>query len=208
MGERKFRENLQEKLAEELRNYEVRICNFKNVKVNKDENLIYKVIVNIVNGNLKFEPSNPRRPRRGNYAFQTDLLISGIISNNSENKDISLPLVAIEVKYKNKKKKYESVTTHNILTYSTKAQKHKEVYPYLRYGLVIGGMNKIPKRFFTHNIGFDFAYALNSIDDSNSVKDLANIVKQQVKSACLLLNILQGSQVNQVKKFNTIIEIR
>ena len=198
MGERKFVENLQEKLTEELRNCEVRICNFKNVEVNKYKNLIYKVIVN---RNLEFEPSDPGAPGRGNYAFQVDLLISGITSNNSENKDISLPLVVIEVKY-------ERLSTHDVLTYSTKAQKHKEIYPYLRYGLVIGGVNKIPKRFFTHNIGFDFAYALNSIDDSNSVKDLANIVKQQVESACLLLNIFQRNQRNQVKKFNTKIEIR
>ena len=51
------------------------------------------------------------------------------------------------------------ITTHDVLTYSTKARKHKQVYPYLRYGLVIGSVERIPRRFFTHNEGLDFCVA-------------------------------------------------
>lgn len=101
--------------------------------------------------------------------------------------------------------KYGGFSTHDILTYSTKAQKHKEIYPYLRYGLVVGGENKIYNRFFTHNIGFDFAYALNGVDDSDSIKELAEIIKQQIENAHLLIDILKNK--NQTKKFNTIIKI-
>ena len=140
---------------------------------------------------FEFEPNTPKEPKRGSHAFQTDLLITS-------SKDDFLPLVVIETKY-------GGFSTHDVLTYSTKAQKHKEIYPYLRYGLVVGGQNKIHNRFFTHNIGFDFAYALNSVDDSNSIKDLAETIKQQINNAYLLLDILRNK--NQTKKFNTIIKI-
>ena len=176
MNETEFKKKLQEKLKEELGN---------NVKIEEDKNLIYKVIIN---EKFKFEPDNPERPKRGSYAFQTDLLVT---NNNG------LPLVVIETKY-------GGFSTHDVLTYSTKAQKHKEIYPYLRYGLVVGGENKIHNRFFTHNVGFDFAYAMNDIDD-NSIKELAEIIKQQIKNAYLLLDILRNK--NKTKKFNTIIEI-
>jgi hypothetical protein len=180
MNEAKFKEKLQERLREKLRDPEV--------KVEKNKNLIYKVLVN---ENFEFEPNTPRKPKRGSYAFQTDLLITS--------KDGSLPLVVIETKY-------GGFSTHDVLTYSTKAQKHKEIYPYLRYGLVVGGENKIYNRFFTHNIGFDFAYALESVDNSDSIKDLAEILKCQIKNARSLLGILRNK--NQTKKFNTIIKIQ
>ncbi|MBC7081821.1 MAG: hypothetical protein H5T44_06250 [Thermoplasmatales archaeon] len=64
----------------------------------------------IVNEDLKFEL--PQKPKRGRLAFQNDILI----------KKGDLPLVVIEAKY-------NSLTTHDILVYSTKALKHKEVYP-------------------------------------------------------------------------------
>ena len=59
----------------------------------------------IVNDKFKFEPSDPKEPKRGSYAFQTDLLVTNIES---------LPLVVIEIKY-------GGFTTHDVLTYSIKA---------------------------------------------------------------------------------------
>lgn len=79
MSEIEFKDKLQKKLQERLQEYEVV----------KNENLIYRVIVD---ENLKFEPNNPKRPKRGNYAFQTDLLI--------REKENGTPLVVIETKYR------------------------------------------------------------------------------------------------------------
>jgi hypothetical protein len=91
------------------------------------------------------------------------------------------------------------------LTYSTKAQKHREVYPYLRYGFVVGGTNKITNKFFVHNIGFDFAFASEKTDDG-SLKELIEIVKQQIKNAEAILDIFRYK--NQTKSFNTQIIIK
>ena len=121
MNETQFTEILEKFLKKELEGYEVK----------RNENLIYKVIVN---ENMQFNPKNPKKPKRGNLSFQTDLMIK---KNN-------LPLVVIETKF-------GGFSTHDVLTYSTKALKHKEVYPYLRYGFVVGGVKIIQNRFFTHN---------------------------------------------------------
>ena len=176
MNETEFTEKLKDELQNELGS---------NIKVERNKNLIYKVIVN---DEFKYEPNDPKEPKRGSYAFQTDLLVTNTGG---------LPLVVIEIKY-------GGFTTHDVLTYSIKAQRHKEIYPYLRYGLVVGGENKIYNRFFTHNIGFDFAYAFSNIDYF-SIKELTEIIKQQIENAHLLLDVLKNK--NQAKKFSTIIQL-
>ncbi|HOE14216.1 MAG TPA: hypothetical protein PLL62_02245 [Candidatus Saccharicenans sp.] len=108
-------------------------------------------------------------------------------------KSKQLPLVVIETKYK-------GFSTHDVLTYSTKAQKHKEIYPYLRYGLVVGGINVIQNRFFTHNSGFDFALALKRIN-ALSLNKLVLIIKDQINNAELLLDIITDK--NRTGSFNT-----
>jgi hypothetical protein len=177
MDENKFRKILREKLQNALNDEEYIVLEHKN--------LIYKVIVN---ENLQFEPHNLKNPCRGkDYAFQVDLLIA--------KKDYELPLIVIETKY-------EKLTTHHILTYSTKALKHKGIYPYLRYGLVIGGVNHIPKKFFTHNEGFDFAFALDDVNNDEAIDKLIEVIKQEINNAETLLKIIFNNR-NKVKSFNT-----
>ena len=72
--------------------------------------------------------------------------------------------------------------------------------------MIIGNKNNTPNRFFTHNKGFEFAYALKDINDNELINELTEILKQQVDSARSLLDILKDK--NQVKKFNTIVEIK
>ena len=188
MDEKNFKEKLQQKLDNILKNYNV------EVKINK--NLIYKVIVN---ENFEFKPNTPREPKRGSdYAFQTDLLIED--KNNND-----LPLVVIKTIIC---KSRNDPTINDIITYSEKALKHKEIFPYLRYGLVMGGRDDIPTRFFVHNKGFDFAYPLEDInDDDKSIKELAKIIEQQIKSARSLLNVFL-KKTDKIKKFNVIVEIK
>jgi hypothetical protein len=117
-----FRRALGEALKEKLFIQEEKKEGKYEIHIENGRNLLYKVILD---GNLEYRPKNPNNPKRGSLAFQTDLLIS--YRKNKRN----IPIVAIETKF-------DSLSTHDILTYSAKAQKHKEIYPYLRYGLVIG----------------------------------------------------------------------
>jgi hypothetical protein len=164
--------------------YPVLTYNLKNYTVTKGEALIYKIIVNEKG---EFQPKCPEKPKRANLSFQTDLLV----------KKEKIPLVVIETKAK-------GFSTHDVLTYSTKALKHKEVYPYLRYGLVVGDAKIIQNRFFTHNIGFDFAIALVRNPNTEEIKKFIDVIKSQIDSAEKLLNILK--EKNQTKSFNTILK--
>lgn len=164
-------------------------CAEWSVKISKDESLLYKVMVieDIKNNNLTFKPDSPRNPRRGSFAFETDLLIK---DNNG------IPLVVIELKY-------GGFSTHDIIIYSTKAVKHKEVYPYLRYGLVVGNIDQITNKFFVHNVGFDFAMAFPT-DEKISILFL--LIKEQIDSARQLFNIMQNERGAKIFKSQSIIE--
>jgi hypothetical protein len=73
--------------------------------------LLYEVIVD---NNLSLTV-DPKRPVRGDSAFQTDLCVF-----EAKSDDIVIPRVVLEFKTR--------MTTHDVLTYSAKARKHKQVY--------------------------------------------------------------------------------
>ena len=78
---------------------------------------------------------------------------------------MSLPKVVFEFK--------SNITTHDVITYSNKARRHKQIYPYLRYGLISYNLSTIPKRFFIHNEGLDFYL---------TIKEPANDLETELKS--------------------------
>ena len=90
--------------------------------------LLYQITVN----NSLEVTINSRKPSRGQSAFETDLCVFEQISE-----DLEIPRVVLEFKTK--------ITTHDILTYSAKAGKHKNIYPYLRYGLIIANEMSVTK---------------------------------------------------------------
>jgi hypothetical protein len=167
MNEKQFRDAIHKLLKEKLAGY----------NVVKGENLLYKLMIDS-QGNLQPKPEILADPKRGQLAFQTDILV----------KNDRVPLVVVELKV-------GGFSTHDVLTYSTKATKHKEVYPYLRYGLVIGEKGKIDKRFFTHNVGFDFAMAMGNIEDN--VEELVEIIREQLRAAESMLEILENKEIRK-----------
>lgn len=90
------------------------------------------------------------------HAYETDLLIL------DEGNGDWIPRVIIECKT-------ESVTTHDALTYSAKAATHKQVHPYLRYGILIGswGDYAFPARLFRHGAYFDFMATWDEYEPSD-----------------------------------------
>jgi hypothetical protein len=151
-------------------------------KVVRHGNLLYKMIID---GDGKVQPVDISDPSRGQLAFQTDIMI----------RNDRVPLVVLETKY-------GGFSTHDVLTYSGKAVKHKEVYPYLRYGLIVGGEGRISKKFFVHNSGFDFAMAMNDVN--TGLIELVEIVNKQIKAAEQMLAVLMN---RPVRRFVSYVEI-
>ena len=153
---------------------------FQNYRVGRGVSLLYKLHFDGVG---KLCPGTYESPTRGQLAFETDILIQ----------DAKVPLVALELKFGH-------FTTHDVLTYSTKALKHKELYPYLRYGFVVGGIKKIQNRFFTHNSGFDFAFVF--ADPIVGIPRLIEIIGRQIKIAEKIKTVGES----EVSSFETSIE--
>jgi hypothetical protein len=134
--------------------------------------LLYEVTVD---NNLALTV-NPKRPVRGDAAFQTDLCVFEAKSDS-----VVIPRVVLEFKVR--------ISTHDILTYSAKARKHKQVYPYLRYGLVVSEEFSVPRRFFIHNESLDFFAALKGIKEKQLEHIFARLFKAEVRTSILLERI-------------------
>jgi len=139
--------------------------------------LLYQVTVN----NRLELTVNPKKPMRGQSAFQTDLCVFEKLADGAE-----IPRVVMEFK--------PNLSTHDVLTYSTKARKHKQVYPYLRYGLVVGNIPAIPGRFFTHNEGLDFCVAAAQHKGERIHELFASLLTKEVAASRRLEKIIFGRE--------------
>ncbi len=128
---------------------------------------------------------DPRKPSRGQSAFQTDLCIFEEVEP-----EILIPRVVTEFK--------QSITTHDVLTYSAKARRHKQIYPYLRYGLVASGESVVPTRFFRHNEALDYFLAVAPYKERRLREVLSGILKDEVDASRRLESIAFGRAGAQV----------
>jgi hypothetical protein len=149
--------------------------------------LLYQVTVN----NLLSLTVDPKDPRRGQSAFSTDLCVF-----EEKAAGVEIPRVVLEFKGR--------LTTHDVLTYSAKARKHKQVYPYLRYGIVMSEESAVPGRFFTHNEALDFALALKSFKALRLHETLATTIQAEVRASRALEALIFGTEASYL--FRTAVE--
>lgn len=121
-----------------------------------------------------------KHPSRGHSAYQTDLCVF-----EKKSEDVSIPRVVMEFK--------TSISTHDVLTYSAKATKHKQVYPYLRYGIVASAETTVPGRLFTHNESLDFCASVAGLTDEKLATFFAELLIAEVESSRRLETIAFGS---------------
>ena len=160
------------------------------LSIERGASLLYQVTVN----NRLEVTVDPRKPKRGQSAFQTDLCVFDEVDEG-----VRIPRVVMEFKH--------GVTTHDVLTYSTKAGKHKQIYPYLRYGIVSSKEPTIPGRFFTHNQWIDFFVAAASYNDEKSIEDvLRRILDSEIASSRRLEKIAYGKVEARVYREEIILE--
>ncbi len=157
------------------------------LEIRRGSALLYQVTVD---NNLALTV-DPKRPMRGDSAFQTDLCIF-----ERKTADIVIPRVVMEFKVK--------VSTHDVITYSVKARRHKQVYPYLRYGLVVSNESSVPGRFFVHNESLDFFFAMKGFNDAAVSASLSTILQAEAETSRRLEKIAFGNL--RPRMFRTSIE--
>ena len=154
--------------------------------VEAHSNLLYRFVVD---SSGKTDPEDYLNPTRGQGAFQADIVV--------RDQKHKVPLVVIELKS-------GGFSTHDVLTYSTKAIKHKEIYPYLRYGFLVTDRKFIRDKFFVHNVGFDFALAV--ANDAAGREELLHVVKRQLIICSRLISIPKEKK-NEIWRYENIVRI-
>lgn len=121
--------------------------------------------------------------------WNVDLLIAEKIKNKNEIKLI--PRVVLEAKY-------NDINLHGPITYNYNAGLHKQLYPGLKYGFIIGNYSKdikresdISKQLISQGNNFDFIFVFNKSILSKKEEDkFIGVVENNIKTARSLANFL------------------
>jgi hypothetical protein len=158
-----------------------------------------KIVVRVTDGRklpyayevMKYQGNDPDISMLSRY--ETDIMISEILSEEEW-----IPRVIIECKL-------NSVTTHDAITYSKKASTHKNVHPYLRYGILMGHRKHypLPGRLIRHGANFDFMASWKGYKPENLEWDnMLKVLKREVMASGQLEEILSSSRSKDRKHYS------
>jgi len=136
-------------------------------------------------GKMEWRRDSEKVPvRGGGSAFEQDILVYEI-ATGSDRETSTVPRIAIEVKY-------GGITTHDCLTYSEKARQIRQIYPYIRYGLLIGNVDFVPARAVRLGMEFDFISILPKVIDDTALNGFSDLVQSELKTSQQLSQIRSG----------------
>jgi len=120
--------------------------------------------------------------RGGGTGFEQDILVFERVQNGQTN---IIPRVIAEVKL-------GRVTTHDTLTYAEKARRIRVIYPFVRYGLILGEMSSIPPRALRLGQEFDFITVMSASASQAEVERLGAVFNEELQASRDLGMILSG----------------
>lgn len=123
--------------------------------------------------------------------FETDLLIYEVKNGKT------IPRVIIE-------SKINKIGTHDAITYSYKAEKHKNITPYLRYGIMLGNRKHypLPGRLFRHGTNFDFMFKFSGYKPSDEEWAVfTKMILKEVKYSRLIEKMLHENKNKSRKRY-------
>jgi hypothetical protein len=128
--------------------------------------------------------------------FEQDVLV---YEEKSEGNTTIIPRVIAEVKY-------GRVTTHDAIVYSYKAECIKRIYPFCRYGMILGGMKTIPGRVLRHGRAFDFILTLAYPFLPDQVSEIGVMFLSELETSRLTGAVMKGTK--KLRLFRRGIEAR
>ena len=127
----------------------------------------------------------------GETSFETDM----VVYEKDDGKII--PRVIIEAKV-------GAVTTHDAITYSHKAMYHKNVIPFVRYGIMLGARETypLPGRLFRHGTNFDFLFSFTDYEPSEKeISTFIDMLKREITYSRQIEEILSNSRSRGRKRY-------
>lgn len=125
-------------------------------------------------------------------SYETDLMVC---EERPEGRWV--PRVVIECKL-------GSVTTHDVLTYAAKAATHRNVHPYLRYGMLLGAREShaIPGRAVRHGGEFDFLASWQGEEaNAEEWKAFVDLLCDEVRASQTIQELMRDSRSPQRTRF-------
>lgn len=181
MTEREFVKKIIERLEGPLSKFD------GNLKVTDGRKLPYASEILTYSGEEPFKPNFKK--------YETDILIFEQLCEEKWK-----PRIVIETKI-------NSISTHSAITYSQKALAHKNVHPYLRYGVLIGNRkhNPLPGRLFRHGQHFDFMISWKSLMAENEEWSFfQKLLTLEYKASLNLDEIIYNSRSRNRKKITSL----
>jgi hypothetical protein len=174
MNEQDFSQRVESRLQRELQGYQVKSG------VNLQHSIIFGK-----DGEV-WPPGVKALGSKKLYAYQADIVVT--------EKNGKVPLVVVELKCG----AGAGYSTHDVLTYSAKAMRHKELYPYLRYGMAVAA-RPIGRKFFFTNTALDFVVAFSGPNtDEAGFRRLVEVVSHQANLAEDALRMLDRGEKHRV----------
>ncbi len=161
----------------------------KDIKIDTGISLLYAITFDD-RGNLRVPLDDEKRPKRGGGAgFQQDILVFEEAPLSAEApgaiRTSIVPRVIAEVKL-------GGVTTHAVITYSEKARRIRAIYPFARYGLILGGVSKVPGRVLRLGQEFDFIVVLNNPPEESEIGALSDLLQEECQTSKDVARMLSG----------------
>lgn len=125
-----------------------------------------------------------REPESEAIEFATDFIVVENLDGGWK------PRVVVEAKV-------GSVTTHDAITYSQKAANHRAVFPYLRYGIMIGNRQHypLPGRLYRHGTQFDFMISFQRYEPSpREIEAFRGVLMAEVEASQALERMIYESR--------------
>ncbi|MBQ4129143.1 MAG: hypothetical protein IJD68_05175 [Ruminococcus sp.] len=157
-----------------------------NIYIDVLKKIPYAFEISSFNKDWEIETGNFRET-----SFETDMVIYEKYS------DRIVPRVIIE-------SKVGTVSTHDAITYSHKAMYHKNVIPFVRYGIMLSARETypLPGRLFRHGTNFDFLFSfVDYLPSKKEVSTFAEMVKKEITYSRQIEEILTNSRSRNRKRY-------
>jgi len=155
-----------------------------NIKISVGSKILYAYEV------MRYKDNEPIESKPSRY--ETDILISETLPENQW-----IPRLIIECKLK-------TASTHDAITYSNKASTHKNVHPYLRYGILLGYRKHypLPGRLIRHGAHFDFMASWKGYDpEPYEWNSLVKVLSREIRASQQLEEALTSSRSPNRKQY-------
>jgi len=123
--------------------------------------------------------------------FETDMLIY------EKKNGKFIPRVIVE-------SKVGAISTHDVITYSQKASYHKNVIPFVRYGIMCGDRKQypLPGRLFRHGTNFDFLFSFVGLEPTAKEKNVfIDMLRKEILYSQQFEEIISNSRSRGRKRY-------